>query len=238
VVVEDARPREIPEPEIERPFGEPEITPTLLLNVVQSVPVSAPVVVELAFQIENTPVVLLYTSGQTAERDVREILVATTPERDARLAFVRARFHERVFTLPESVFTVVVKVARLPERVAIFAVLAAVCPERVAILPVAVARLELIVTSCHVIVAMLEFVVERFVWRVDTIPESVFTRHEKVFTKPEREARLVFVRARLPERVETFPERVLMFIVFMAVCPESVAMFPVAVAIFELIVTS
>ena len=35
------------------------IADCLLLNVVQSVPVSAPVVVALAFQIENTPVVLL-----------------------------------------------------------------------------------------------------------------------------------------------------------------------------------
>jgi hypothetical protein len=48
VVVEDARPREIPEPEIERPFGEPEITPTLLLNVVQSVEVRYPLVLVVA----------------------------------------------------------------------------------------------------------------------------------------------------------------------------------------------
>jgi hypothetical protein len=45
----------------------------LLLNVIQSVPVSAPVVVELAVLIPNTPVVLLYVSGPSAEREVRLI---------------------------------------------------------------------------------------------------------------------------------------------------------------------
>ena len=59
VVDDDARASEIPVPAIERPLGVHETIPTLLLNVVQSVPVSAPVVVALAFQIENTPVVLL-----------------------------------------------------------------------------------------------------------------------------------------------------------------------------------
>jgi hypothetical protein len=105
VVVADARAREIPEPEIERPFGVPEMKPSLLLKVVQSVPVSAPVVVALAFPIENTHVRLLYVSGPTAERAVSPIFVATTPERVVRFVFVSAR---------------------LPERVEIFAVLVAV----------------------------------------------------------------------------------------------------------------
>jgi hypothetical protein len=94
VVVAEARAREIPLPAIESPFADPDTTPTLLLNVVQSVPVSAPVVVEFAFQIENTPVVLLYERGQRAEREVRPILllniVQSAPVRrpvDVALAF-------------------------------------------------------------------------------------------------------------------------------------------------------
>jgi hypothetical protein len=152
-----------------------ERAPCLLLNVFQSVPVSAPVVVEFAFQIENTPVVLLYERGPRAEREVSPIFVATTPERVARLALVRARLPERVFTVHERVamlpvavarfvwrvtmFPVAVArlefvVARLVVRVIMFIVFVAVWPERVAMLPVAVAILELIVTSWPVIVAM------------------------------------------------------------------------------------
>ena len=71
VVVAFARAREIPDHTRERPFAVPEIIPTLLLKVVQSIPVSAPVVVADAFQIENTPVVLLYVRGHTAERASR-----------------------------------------------------------------------------------------------------------------------------------------------------------------------
>ncbi len=59
VVVAFARAREIPDHPIERPLAVPETSETLLLNVFQSVPVSAPVIVAEAFQIENTPVVLL-----------------------------------------------------------------------------------------------------------------------------------------------------------------------------------
>jgi hypothetical protein len=51
-----------------------------------------------------------------------------------------------------------------------------------------------------VIVAMLEFVVERFVWRVDTIPESVFTRPESVAMFPVAVAMLAFIPAIVPER--------------------------------------
>lgn len=53
----------------------------LLLKIFQSVPVSAPVVVELAVEIPNTPVVLLYVSGQFAESAVSPILVAMAHER-------------------------------------------------------------------------------------------------------------------------------------------------------------
>jgi predicted RNA-binding protein len=54
------------------------------------------VVVALAFQIENTPVVLLYERGSSAERDVSPIFVATTHERVERLP-------ERVAMLPVAV---------------------------------------------------------------------------------------------------------------------------------------
>jgi hypothetical protein len=53
----------------------------LLLKVLQSVVESAPVVVELAVEMPNTPVVLLYVSGPRAESAVSPILVASAPER-------------------------------------------------------------------------------------------------------------------------------------------------------------
>lgn len=92
VVVELASPREMPLHAIERPLAVPAMRLTLLLNVVQSIPVIAPVVVEFAIFIPNTPVKLLYVRGPFAESDEREILVATT--------------HERVFRLPERLNTV------------------------------------------------------------------------------------------------------------------------------------
>mgnify|MGYP006338156791 CR=1 FL=1 len=61
------------------------IDPTLLLNIFQSVAESAPVVVEFAILIPNTPVRLLYVRGPSTEREVSDILVATTPLRVARL---------------------------------------------------------------------------------------------------------------------------------------------------------
>jgi hypothetical protein len=89
--------------------------------------VRRPVDVALAFQIENTPVVLLYARGQIAEREVSPIFVATT--------------HERVAILPVAVARLEFVVARLVVRVVMFVVFVAVWPERVAMLPVAVARL-------------------------------------------------------------------------------------------------
>ena len=74
--------------------------------------------------IPNTPVLLLYVTGQFAERDVSPIFVATIPE--------------RVESLPERERISPVAVARFIWRFAMF--------------PVAVAILELIVTSCPVIV--------------------------------------------------------------------------------------
>ncbi len=44
----------------------------------------------------NTPVVLLYVRGQTAEREVSDILFATIPESVARLVFVFVSAPERV----------------------------------------------------------------------------------------------------------------------------------------------
>jgi hypothetical protein len=193
------------------------------LNVVQSVPVRAPVVVALAFQIENIPVVLLYERGPSAEREVSPIFVATTPERVARFVLVSARLPERVFTLPERVAILPVAVARLefvvlrfvmivltdpervftrPERVAMFHVAVAMFVVRVIMFPVAVAILELIVTSWPVIVAIFVFVVARLVWRVDTVPESVLTRHESVFICPESVPILAFIPVIVPERAD------------------------------------
>ena len=74
VVVVLASARESPVPVIESPFGVPEINPSLLLNIVQSMPVSAPVVLILAFMIPNSPVPLLYVSGPLTESEVRLIL--------------------------------------------------------------------------------------------------------------------------------------------------------------------
>jgi hypothetical protein len=207
-----ARARESPVPMRESQFvGERiERAPCLLLNVFQSVPVSAPVVVEFAFQIENTPVVLLYERGQSAESEVSPIFVATTPERVVRLALVSARLPERVFTIHERVAIFPVAVARLVVRVAMLELTpprdpesVARFPERVAMFPVAVARLE--------------FVVARLVVRVVMFVVLAAVCPERVAIFPVAVARLEFVVARLVVRA---------------------AMLPVAVAILELIVTS
>ena len=101
----------------------------LLLNVFQSVAERAPVVVEFAVRIPNTPVRLLYVSGHTAERAVSPILVATVDERVAREPERDVRLDERILTVPERLLRllfVVVRlelvVARFPERVLMFAV--------------------------------------------------------------------------------------------------------------------
>ena len=95
----------------------------MLLNILQSVAERAPVVVELAVRIPNTPVRLLYVSGHTAERAVSPILVATVevrvasdPEREERLEDRLATVPESVFTVPESVFILPVIVATVPLR--------------------------------------------------------------------------------------------------------------------------
>jgi hypothetical protein len=150
------------------------------LNVVQSVPVRAPVVVALAFQIENTPVVLLYEREPSAEREVSPIFVATTHEREARFEFVSARLPERVFTVHERVamFPVAVAifefvVARLVVRLVILVVLVAVCPERVATEP---ERVETVVVRLVIFV----FIVAKFHERVETFPERVAIFHVAV----------------------------------------------------------
>ncbi len=105
VVVELESPREMPLHAIERPLAAPVMRLTLLLKVDQSLPVIAPVVVEFAVFIANTPVRLLYMRGPFAERDVREILLATTQESVFRLP-------ERLNTVPESERIFPVAVAR------------------------------------------------------------------------------------------------------------------------------
>lgn len=55
VIVDDARASESPVPDIERPFGEPDMNPSLLLNNVKSEPSNSPValVVALPMAIET-----------------------------------------------------------------------------------------------------------------------------------------------------------------------------------------
>ena len=133
------------------------------MNVFQSVAERAPVVVEFAVRIPNTPVRLLYVSGHTAERAVSPILVATVDERVERvpdklvtLLFVVARFELRVDTVPESEATVEFVVERLPESevrfelvVARFVFVVVRVPESVEILDVLVAMFEVLVATCQ-----------------------------------------------------------------------------------------
>jgi hypothetical protein len=151
----------------------PLIDPTLLLNVFQSVAESAPVVVEFAILIPNTPVRLLYVRGPSTEREVSDILVATTPESVFTEPLSELRFAFVVTRLPESVDTVVLRVERepereltLPERVVKLLKSVATVPERVAILPVAVARLEFVVVILPV--------------RPATVPERAFCARTSV----------------------------------------------------------
>ena len=93
------------------------------MNILQSVAERAPVVVELAVRIPNTPVRLLYVSGHTAESAVSPILVATVDVRAEREPEREVKLLERLATVPESVFTV-------PESVLILPVIVATVPLR------------------------------------------------------------------------------------------------------------
>ena len=115
------------------------------MNVFQSVDERAPVVVELAVRIPNTPVRLLYVSGHTAERAVSPILVATVDERVASDPEREDTFELVVVRLVFVVARLELVVARLPERVVILLFVVARLVVRVAMLPVAVARLVLVV---------------------------------------------------------------------------------------------
>ncbi len=106
-------------------------TDSLELKVFQSVAESAPVVVEFARSIPNTPVVLLYVSGPRAESAVSQILFATVPERERRSVLVVARSPESVAISHTAVARFELVVAREPERVQIFAVFVVICPESV-----------------------------------------------------------------------------------------------------------
>ena len=101
------------------------------MKVFQSVDERAPVVVEFAVRIPNTPVRLLYVRGHTAERAVSPILVATVDERAERVPERDVRLAERPLTVPESQ-------VRLEERIL-------TVPERVLRLLFVVARFELVV---------------------------------------------------------------------------------------------
>ena len=166
------------------------------MKVFQSVDERAPVVVEFAVRIPNTPVRLLYVRGHTAERAVSPILVATVDERVASDP-------EREDTFELVVVRLVFVVARLPESEAIFAVWVAIVdsavvtrPERVAILAFVVV---LFVTTVPERVDTLEFVVARLVVRVARLPVAVARLVLVV-------ARLLFVVAILPVIAAIVPE--------------------------------
>ena len=167
------------------------IDPSLLLNIFQSVAERAPVVVEFAVRIPNTPVRLLYVSGHTAERAVSPILVATVEVREAREPERFVTLLLRVDTEPESEVRFELVVARFPERVEIVVLRVDTEPERDTRFP------ERVLT-----------VPER-----DTrFPESVLMVDENPFTVPES-VEIV------PLRVDILPERVLILPVILATIP-------------------
>jgi hypothetical protein len=129
----------------------PLIDPTLLLNVFQSVPVNAPVVVELAIAIPKIPEPLLYVRGPKTESEVRDIFVDNTPDSTLTVPDRVSRLVLVVLRLPESEDTLVLVVFKFPERVVIFDVF-------VAMFPVAVVRLELVVAILPVMEAMVPLI--------------------------------------------------------------------------------
>ncbi len=152
VVVAEARVRESHVPASVSPLAV-EINPILLLKVFQSPTERAPVTDEVAMFIPNTPVRLLYVSGQFAERDVSPILVATTPERVAR-------FPERVAMFPVAVERFVFVVERLFVSPRMF--------------PVAVARFEFVVERFVVRVEMFPVAVAMLLLMIERDPERAF----------------------------------------------------------------
>lgn len=115
-MVDEAREREIPLPAIESPLAAPDMRLTLLLKRVQSPPVRAHVVELFAVAMVNTPVRLLYERGQTAERDVSPIFVATTHERVLTVPDRLKTVHERERKLVVRVLTDPERLKRVPER--------------------------------------------------------------------------------------------------------------------------
>jgi hypothetical protein len=174
-------------------MAESEVSPILLLKVFQSVEERAPVVVEFAVRIPNTPVRLLYVSGHTAESAVSPILVATVEEREARepdmlvtLLLVVVREPEREAREPDMLVTLLLVVVREPEREARE-------PERVDILVVCPST-----TPERVV---------RLVLVVSREPERVFTCPERVVMFPVAVARLELMVAIEPVIAEMVHER-------------------------------
>ncbi len=124
-------------PTLESPFEKLRAF-SLLLNVFQSVAERAPVVVEFAIAIPNTPERLLYVRGQRTERDVRDIFDATVAERETREPERVDISASEAVTRPESVSILMVYPATVHER-------EEMVHERVEILPVAVAMLASII---------------------------------------------------------------------------------------------
>jgi hypothetical protein len=223
------------------PVAEREVSPILLLNVVQSAPVRRPVDVALAFQIA------IVTFGQTVEFAPLVMVIAVlVVEIDPN---VRADCLElNIFQSVEESAPVVVLLASQIERPVPTreSPLAGVRIERAPCLLLNV--VQSVPVSAPVVLA-LAFQIENTPVVLLYERGQTAERAESpilVATTHEREARLVLVRVRLPERVFTVHERVERFVLVIVRAHESVftvverlarfhervAMFPVAVARF------
>ena len=106
------------------------IDPTLLLNVFQSIELNAPVVVELAILIPNTPERLLYVRGPSTEREVSDIFVATSPLRVETVHESELTVPERLTRFPLSVLILPVTEESVPVIEDMFELIPAIVPER------------------------------------------------------------------------------------------------------------
>jgi hypothetical protein len=201
------------------------IDPTLLLNIFQSVAESAPVVVEFAILIPNTPVRLLYVRGPSAEREVSDILVATTPlrvltvhEREVRFVFVVLRLPESVAIFPVAVARFVFVVERLPERLEIFISVTFTRPERVAIsafieanwpLNVPTSLIRPLITPLSVLTVFVTSTSDPEIVEISAL--LLLSDPESAFTVLERETRFPLSVLTVLESVEITPDSIDIF---------------------------
>jgi hypothetical protein len=209
------------------PVAEREVSPILLLNVVQSVPVRSHVELAVAFQIA------IVTFGQTVEFAqfvivMAELVVEIDPN-------VRADcFALKVFQSVAESAPVVVLLASQMERPV---------PTRES--PLAGVRIErapCLLLNVFQSIPVSAPVEVAFAFQIENTPVILLyergPRAERevspilVATTPDRVERFVLVSARLPERVLTVHERVAMLPVAVARLVVSVAILPVAVARF------